>query len=206
MSITLLLIVLTAAASFYAWNNADIHRKWMMNPYLVRKNKEYYRFITSGFIHSDIAHLVFNMYALFALGQYLEQIFEAWYGITGLIIYLALYILGIIVSDIPTYLKYNKDYNYNSLGASGGVSSVIFSFIIIAPLEKLSLFFIPMPAFLFGALYLIYSYMQARRDADQINHDAHFYGAIFGIVFTVLIDYHVAVNFFDQIIHWRLFD
>jgi membrane associated rhomboid family serine protease len=205
MSITLLLILVTAGTSFYAWNNADIYNKWIMNPYLVKKNKEYLRFLTSGFIHADIPHLVFNMISLFFAGQFLEQVFENAFGLIGAYIYLGLYLLGIIVSDIPTFLKNNRNYNYNSLGASGGVSAVLFSFIIIAPVAIIRVYFIPMPAFVFGILYLVYSYVQADKESDNINHDAHFYGAAFGILFTIIVMPEVIFSFLNQIVHWKVF-
>ena len=205
MSVTLLLIGITAAASFYAWKNPEIYRKWIMNPFLVQKNNEYWRFLSSGFIHADTGHLIFNMFSLYFMGEYLEQIFESWFGFTGIIYFLILYLAGIIISEIPSYFKHKKDYNYNSLGASGGVASVIFSFIMIAPTQNIILYFLPVPAFIFGALYLIYSYMQGKKSSDNINHDAHFYGAVFGILFTVLINFNVIFSFADQIIHWEVF-
>src|SRR5690606_12416402 len=104
-------------------------------PYSIKSKKEYFRFLTSGFIHADVGHLVFNMFSLYFIGQYLERIFEIWFGTNGMLFYLALYLIGIIVSEIPSYIKHRNDYNYNSLGASGGVSSIIFSFILIAPTQ-----------------------------------------------------------------------
>lgn len=205
MSITLLLIIITAVTSFYAWKNQDIYRKWIMNPYLVKKNNEYHRFITSGFIHADASHLIFNMFSLFFMGEYLEQAFEMVFGPSGALVYVALYLLGIAVSEIPSYFKHIKDYNYNSLGASGGVASVIFSFIMMAPTQTLYLYFIPIPAFIFGGLYLVYSYFQGKKELDNINHDAHFYGAVFGVVYTVAVMPTVVFSFINEITHWAIF-
>ena len=146
MSVTILLIIITAAASFYAWKTPEIYSKWILNPYSIKTKKEYFRFLTSGFIHADVGHLVFNMFSLYFIGQYLEGIFEIWFGTNGMLFYLALYLIGIIVSEIPSFIKHRNDYNYNSLGASGGVSSIIFSFILIAPTQTLVLYFIPIPA------------------------------------------------------------
>ena len=203
MGVTLLLVIATAVISFYAFNNAEIMSKWIFNPYLVKKKSQYYRFVTSGFIHADIQHLVFNMFSLYFMGQYLEQFFEAWYGPLGILLFLGLYILAIIVSDIPTYLKHNNDYNYNGLGASGGVAAVIFSLILIAPTNKIYIYFIPMPSIVFGILYLVYSYYQGKRGGDNINHDAHFYGALFGVAYTIAIQPAVVVMFIDQLTHWN---
>lgn len=199
MSLTLILIIVTVIASFYAWSNESILSKWMLNPYAVNKHKEYYRFITSGLIHNDYVHLFFNMWALYSFGQYLEFIFTRQFGDSGKLLYGLLYILGVVASDIPTYLKHRNQPHYNSLGASGGVSSIVFAFILINPLAELSLMFIPIgiPGFIFGALYMFYSYYQARRGGDYINHDAHLYGALFGIVFTIIVMPAVLPNFFE---------
>lgn len=204
MNITLFLILASVVASFYAWNNADIHSKWMLNPYLIDKKNQYYRFLTSGFIHADYMHLFFNMFSLYAIGSNLESIFTMFHGEIGKFYYLALYIGGMVLADIPTFIKYKKDSNYNSLGASGAVSAIIFSFVMIMPTNMLSINFIPMPAFLFGILYLGISYYQARRSTDNINHDAHFYGAMFGIVFTLVFIPDAAPNFMNQLLSWRL--
>lgn len=204
MNITLFLILASVAASFYAWNNADIYSKWMLNPYLIDKKNQYYRFLTSGFIHADYMHLFFNMFSLYAIGSSLENVFTMFHGEMGKYYYLALYIGGMILADIPTFIKHKKDTNYNSLGASGAVSAIIFSFVIIMPTTMLSINFIPMPAFLFGILYLGISYYQARKPGDNINHDAHFYGAMFGIVFTLVFIPDAANNFMNQLLSWRL--
>lgn len=204
MNVTLFLILASVAASFYTWSNREVHAKWMLNPYLVDKKKQYYRFITSGFIHADYMHLFFNMFSLYAIGNTLETFFLITFGDIGKFYYLGLYLGGLVLSDIPTYLKERKNINYNSLGASGAVSAIIFSFIMVAPTEMLSINFIPMPAFLFGVLYLGISYYQAQRGADNINHDAHFYGAMFGIVFSALAIPGCLANFTEQLMNWRL--
>ncbi len=204
MNVTLFLILASVAASFYAWNNRDVYSKWMLNPYLINKKNQYYRFITSGFIHADYMHLFFNMFSLYAIGSSLENIFMMVHGDMGKFYFLALYIGGMVLADVTTFFKYKNDINYNSLGASGAVSAIIFSFVMIAPTQTLSINFIPMPAFLFGILYLGISYYQARRSTDNINHDAHFYGAVFGMIFTVLTIPNCLPNFIDALVNWRL--
>ncbi|MDJ1492773.1 rhomboid family intramembrane serine protease [Cytophagaceae bacterium DM2B3-1] len=198
-SLTLVFVIITVLASLYAWQRPDIMEKWMMNPYRVAHRKEYSRFITSGFIHQDGMHLLFNMIALFSFGvQMEEKVFSVLYPGAGLTLFGILYIVGIIVSDIPTYLKYKNYSYYNSLGASGGVSAVVFAFILFNPQAKLGLMFIPflkLPAFLFGALYMFYSIYMSKRGGDNINHDAHLWGALFGIAFSVIV-YPPVVNLF----------
>ena len=119
---------------------------------------------------------------------------------------LSMYLLGIIVSDIPTFLKYQDVPNYNALGASGGVAAVVFSSILFDPLNPIYLMFIPIgiPGFVLGILYLVYSYYQGKRMADNINHDSHLFGAIFGLIFTVVLRPGVIVSFIEQIKDWSL--
>jgi membrane associated rhomboid family serine protease len=197
INITLIVIVITIVASIYAWKKPEIYYKWMMNPYRVNHNNEYYRFITSGFIHADYAHLFFNMFSLYFFAQVVE------YSL-GILNFLILYIVGIIISDLPTYFKYRDASHYNSLGASGGVSSVIFASILLDPLNKIYIFFIPVgiPGFIYGLLFLGFCYYMSKKGGDNINHDAHFYGAIFGLVFTAIFLPGALSSFFSQIAGW----
>jgi len=198
MSLTIIIILITIGVSVLAWNKPDLYEKWMMNPYRVKNNKEYYRFITSGFIHTGYMHLGFNMLALYFFGRNVEGYFNA-------IEFLILYLAGIVVSDISTYIKFQNHSGYRSLGASGAVSAIIFSSILVYPLNTIYIYFIPMNAFIFGILYLIYSYYQAKNSTDNINHDAHFYGAVFGIIYTFILIPGVLTHFFREISSWQGF-
>lgn len=202
LSATTWILIVTIAASFYAWNQQNIYQKWMLNPYQIKHSKQYWRFITSGFVHLNYTHLFFNMFALYFFGQHVAYYF----GAMGNQLLVVLYLSGIMISDIPTYLKYKDVPNYNSLGASGGVAAVLFSSIMFEPLNPIYIMFIPIgiPGFVLGTLYLIYSYYQGKRMSDNINHDAHLYGAIFGLVFTVLLRPGVIVSFVQQIKDWSL--
>lgn len=205
--ITYVLIAITVLFSMYAFNQPDIMRRFILNPYLVKSRGEYFRFLTSGFLHKDHVHLIFNMITLYFFGRIIEMVFEAIFGSRGSIYFAALYLLAIIVSDIPSYFKYRHTPAYSSLGASGGVSAIVFAFILFLPLEKINLYlFIPIPGFILGGLYLIYSYYQGRRGADHINHDAHLYGALFGLIFCVILYPPSVQNFIDQLKNWRLFN
>ncbi|WP_254561580.1 rhomboid family intramembrane serine protease [Dyadobacter diqingensis] len=206
MSITLILILITSGISYYALQNPLTMDKLIMNPYKVTKRNEYYRFITSGFIHADFGHLIFNMLTLWFVGEGIERLFAMLFGSNGAAYYLFLYIVGIIVSDIPTFLKHRTNSNYNSLGASGGVSAVLFAAILYAPLMDIYLyFFIKLKAFIFGALFLAYSVYEGRRGRSYVNHSAHIYGAIFGLVFMAIVYPAAVPDFFAQILSWRLF-
>jgi len=207
MSITIILIILTVAASIYSWNHQDIYQKWMMNPYAVVHKNQYYRLITSGFIHNGYVHLAFNMITLYFFGDVIEQIFKYYYGGAGTFYYLLLYFLGMVIADLPTLFKNRNNPNYNSLGASGAVSAVVFSSILFNPTAKICLFLplLCLPGFIFGTLFILYSYFQGKRMADNINHDAHLYGALFGVIFSIAIEPGVIMSFFDQVLNYKIF-
>lgn len=202
MSITVILILITLGVSFYAWNREDIMYKLIMDPYSITKRKEYYRFITSGFIHADYMHLFFNMYALWSFGSNVEYIFLHTYGSLGAVLYIAYYILGLVVSDLPSYLKNKHNYNYSSLGASGAISALILTSIIFNPLANVLFFFIPMKAVIMGALYIAYSYYMDKQRLDNVGHSAHLTGAIFGIVVTLVLFPYSIIHFKDSIQFW----
>lgn len=206
MTITIIIIAVTVAASFYAWNNQNIMSKWIFNPYQVSHHHQYYRFITSGFIHNDHIHLLFNMFTFYFFGRAIEQTYTALYGTAGMVFFVILYLVSIIIADLPTFFRHKNEPNYNSLGASGGVAAIVFSFILFFPTENLYLFaFLPIPGFLLGVLFIVYSYYAGKKSATNINHDAHLFGALFGIVFTILIEPNVLSRFADQMKDFQLF-
>ena len=137
--ITAALVVANVIISLIAMNNQDVLSKTIMWPYGVKRYNQFYRFITSGFIHADYTHLFFNMFTLFFFGKAVEAYFSM-YGLGGNIAYLALYFLGLIVSDLPTYIKHKDNYNYHCLGASGAVSAVVFAAVVFAPWSSIYLF------------------------------------------------------------------
>lgn len=190
ISITLSIVIITAITSFIAFSNEKLKEDLLFWPAEIKSRKQYYRFITCGFVHGDVMHLAFNMISFLSFGEYLEQgLFShpTLFGANGKFVFLALYILALIVSVIPDYFQYNDNFAYKALGASGAVSAVIFSFIMIEPMRELKVFFaIPMKGYLFGVLFLAISIYLSRRGGDNIGHRAHFSGAIFGILFTVI--------------------
>jgi membrane associated rhomboid family serine protease len=207
MSITLLIILLTSGISIYAWRSPALMSQWIMNPYRVSRNGEYYRLLTSGFLHADWQHLIFNMISLYFFGSNIEGLFTALYGATGPIVLVVIYLVAIVISDLPTFFQYKDQPGYNALGASGGVSALIFAAILADPLNKIYFYFIPIgiPGFLFGAGYLAYTYYESRRGNDNINHSAHLYGAVFGIVVLALLYPPIVPSFIEQIQTWRPF-
>ena len=206
MSITLIFVIVTVLISIYAWNNESITQKWIFNPYAVKHRRQYYRFITSGFLHGGIVHLLFNMLVLYMFGEQVEEVFKSIYGDFGKVVFSALYLLGIIVSDIPTFAKHKDTPHYNALGASGGVSSILFSYILFDPSNKLYLYgIIGLPGIVWALLYMIYSYYMSKRQVDNVNHDAHLYGGLFGVIFTLLTIPGVILHFLEQLKYLNFF-
>jgi membrane associated rhomboid family serine protease len=192
----LILVGLTVAISAYAWSNQELMSNWILDPYQMnRRGGQWYRFLTSGFLHADWAHLLFNMFAFYSFSPIvLNMLSQRYEPGLGLAWFLVLYLGGVVVSDLPTYFRHRHDPGYRSLGASGGVAAVLFASILIYPVAPkgggIIIFPLPIPIqpFLFGFLYLAYSYYMGRRRGDNINHDAHFYGALYGVVLmTVLV-------------------
>lgn len=204
-SITIAIIIITVGVSLYAMRQASIQYSLTMNPYMITKRGQYYRLVTSGFIHGDHMHLLFNMFSFYFFGSQLEYIFQAIFGGLGSIYFVAMYILAIVVSDIPTLFKHQNNHAYNSLGASGAVSAVIFACILFLPLQDICLYAVLcFPGFILGIVYLIYSYQSSKRSRDRINHDAHLYGALFGLVFCIVLYPASVPQFFEQMKEWRL--
>ncbi len=206
MSATLIIVIITSLISINAWNNSSLTGKWIFNPYAVKHYKQYHRFITSGFLHGGTLHLLFNMLVLYMFGQQVEGVYTSIYGTVGIIIFVLLYLLGIIVSDIPTYLKYKDSPHYNALGASGGVSSILFSYILFDPTNKLYLYgLIGLPGIVWALLYIVYSYYMGKKQMDNINHDAHLYGGLFGVVFTIATVPGIIPHFIKELANLSIF-
>lgn len=185
--ITLVLIAANVIFSLIGFSNKTMLSRFIMWPMVVKERNQWDRFITSGFLHADYMHLFFNMFTLYFFGRNMELIFNAALPF-GNIWYLLIYFAGLIVSDIPSYLKHKNDPNYRSLGASGAVSAVVFAAVVFDPWSQLQLYgFISMSALLFAFLYIAYCIYAGKRGGDNINHDAHLWGALFGLGATLLL-------------------
>jgi membrane associated rhomboid family serine protease len=198
--ITLTIIIVTCIITLAGFRNGKVVDELIFWPPAINKNHQYYRFITCGLIHADYMHLIFNMLTLYFFGTFMEAHYQGELGLQKWY-YLALYIGALIVSNIPTYLKHRNDYNYRSLGASGAVSAVLFAFILLYPWQRIIVLVFPVPAIVYGVLFLIYSAYMSKKGGDNVNHDAHFYGALFGILFTIFVSPNVAGDFWGKLIH-----
>jgi membrane associated rhomboid family serine protease len=188
ITITLAIVALTCVISFTAFSNEKVINDLIFYPPAISNNNQWYRFVTCGFIHADIMHLAFNMYSFYLFGDMVERAFEAIFGGAGKVLYLILYIAALAICLVPTYLQHKDNYHYRSLGASGAVSAVIFVGIFLNPTMGLGIFPLPfhIPGFIFGPLYLLLSAYMAKKGHGNINHSAHIWGAIFGIVFLII--------------------
>lgn len=189
ISITLIIVVVTVIVSLIGFNNEQVIDNLIFYPPAVTEKKQYYRFITCGFIHADMGHLLFNMLSFYLFSNGLvEPKFMEYFGDYGRAALMIMYVTALIVCLLPSYLKNKTNTQYRSLGASGAVSAVVFAGIIISPLSKLGFFIIPpiIPGFIFGPLYLILSAYLDKRGGDNINHSAHIWGALFGVLFIIV--------------------
>lgn len=201
-TITLSIIVLTSLISVAAFNNTRLLEDLIFWPPAISVRKQYYRFFTCALVHADIIHLAFNMLTLYFFGRYLEAHYMGELGLPHFY-YLVLYVGAVIVANIPTYLKKRDDYSYRSLGASGGVCAVLFAFILLRPWAQITVIVLPMPAILYAVLFLAYSVYMSKRGGDNVNHDAHFWGALFGIIFTIAVRPGIIQSFLNELSHPR---
>jgi membrane associated rhomboid family serine protease len=189
-----IIFIFTIITSIYAFNDQQLYGKFMLHPYSIAKGKKWYTFITSGLIHADWMHLFFNMFTYFAFAFQLERLLGHWqFGL--------LYLASMVLADVTSVKKHKHHFWYHSLGASGAVSGVLFSFILFYPLSKIMIFPIPFGiyAIVFGVLYLVYCYYMAKQAKDNINHDAHFFGALAGIIITLVLRPGIIPHFFHEL-------
>jgi membrane associated rhomboid family serine protease len=210
MYITYLLLAVTILVSVKAFSDQVFRDRLMLNPYSVIHGRQSYRVFTHAFIHGDVMHLMFNMFALYLFAVQLtpetpgnhphyslEPELIARYGPKGYLYFGALYLGGILFSTMWSLFRHRNNPYYNSLGASGAISSVIFAYILLNPMDKMGVFPFPaiIPAFIFGPLLLLFEYWMAKRGGTGIAHDAHLSGAVFGIIFMTILDYRILLDF-----------
>ncbi len=203
MTLTVLIVVITGLVSYLAFNNRDLFVKLQHRPYVEARNKEYYRFISSGLVHGGWLHLLINLFVLYEFGRVVEFQFLSMFGETmGRINFLLLYTLTIIFADIPTFLKHRNNPGFASVGASGGVSGIIFVYILFYPWEMLYLYgILPIPGIVAAIAYVWYSSYASKHSRDHIDHDAHLYGALFGMLFAIVLKPSLFSQFLERLVN-----
>ena len=196
---TLFLVLITVVVSLLAWQSPQLMQRLIFYPPAIQRG-QVDRFVTHGFIHADGMHLFFNMFTLYSFGGAVQGLFMAKLGSIGFVLF---YLAALVVAIIPTYLKQKNNPRYSSLGASGAVSAVVFSYVLMNPWSTLLVFFIPVPAIIFAALYVGYSVWADGQGRRGINHSAHLVGAIFGMLATILVEPAIVPHFFNALMHPR---
>jgi len=191
--ITLIIVILTSLTSIAAFRRRELFYKMDLAPARIVHKKEYYRIFSHAFLHADYFHLGINMLVLYSFGTYIEQVFSqleaAGLIFSGPFFFILLYVASIALASVSTVTRYRDQEGYSAVGASGAVSAIVFTYIFFAPLEKIYFYMVlPIPGILFGVLYLAYSTYMSRRGKDNINHSAHFWGAVVGFVFPILLE------------------
>ena len=188
--ITIYLIITIGIVSLMGFTNYSIINQYKHYPYYEWREKSYYRWISCTFLHGNYMHLFLNLFVLWQFGSLIEQIYMVKFGFwQGALVYLALYFALAVLSSIPTFYKHRENSDYASIGASGVISGLLFIFILYFPTTMLSVFFfLPMPAWVFAFLYLGFSWYASSKRQDGIDHEAHFYGAVFGLIAGLALD------------------
>ncbi len=199
--ITLILIAITAIVSIQAFSNRELYSKFIFAPHYMTRHKEWYRFFSYGLLHADWTHLVFNLIAFYSFGQIVEDFFVSLSPEFGKVLYLALYVTALPVSSMMDYIRHKNNSRYLAVGASGAVSAVIFASILIYPKGGIYIFPIPfaVPAYIFGPLFLAFSAYMSKNSNSNIGHAAHFYGAVYGLIFTIAVQPKILPYFIHQV-------
>lgn len=191
MSLTIIIVIITCLVSYGCFQDQSLRSRLSHIPYVEATDNQYYRMISSGFVHGGWVHLGINMFVLWQFGEIVERLFmsEQLFGETmGRINYLLLYLLSIIFANLATFIKHKDNRSFASVGASGAVSAILFSYMIFAPWQNIYLYgLVPIPTIIAGLAYLAYSSWASKNRQDHVDHDAHLYGAIFGFLFTIVL-------------------
>ena len=183
--ITLLIILVTCVVSIVAFRNHRLMDDLILWPPELSRRREYYRLVSYGVVHADWSHLIFNMFTLYFFGRSMEGIFTQAMGPLGFVTF---YIGALIFSILPTYLKNRNNPSYRSLGASGAVSAILFAYVLISPWSSIFVYFIRLPAIVYAVLFVAYSIYMDKRGGDNVNHSAHLWGAVYGVIFTIALE------------------
>ena len=200
--ITIIIIAVTSLVSILCFTGSLNINSLLFNAYQVWHRKQWYRMLSYGLVHSGWVHLIFNMLTLYFFGPVVEQYFSAIFGPgLGRLLFAFLYVSAIAVSTVGDLVKYKDDIGYNAVGASGAVSAILFASILFEPKMGIYIYLIPIPVpgYIFAPLYLLYCWYMARRNMDNIGHTAHFWGAVYGLLFPIVCHPSVFTHFFNQL-------
>lgn len=185
ISITLVIIIMTSFISYQAFNKSDMKGRFIFNPYSVKTRGEYHRLLTHGFIHADWNHLILNMVMLFFFGPTLEYQFIHIFGPTfSSLAFVGFYLSAIVIASVPDYFRHQDYMGYNSLGASGATSALLFAYIFFGPWNWF--IYPPVPAIILAIGYLLYESYMDKKGGGNIAHNAHFWGAVYGFLFIFI--------------------
>ncbi|TVQ51215.1 MAG: rhomboid family intramembrane serine protease [Saprospirales bacterium] len=200
ISITIIIVIITFLISYRAFNKTELIDQYRHYPYRELKG-ETYRLLTGGFLHGSWLHLLINLFVLWQFGEIVEAYYRHWFGdFLGGFLFILMYLSCIMVANFFTFTKHRNNPHFSSIGASGAVSGVVFIYILIGPWQMLYLYaLIPIPGILAGLLFLWYSNWAGKKGGDLIDHDAHYYGALYGVLFTLLLKPSLLIDFFKML-------
>jgi membrane associated rhomboid family serine protease len=193
-----LIVALTSAVSLVGFSNPRVIEALLLWPPAIDRRHEWYRLASYGVVHADLPHLAFNMITLYFFAKVPEVFFRGAFGQLGFVLF---YVLALVASILPTFLRHRHDAQYRSLGASGAVSAVLFSFILFQPWSRIYVFFIPIgiPAVVYAVAYVAFEAWSQRKGQTNVNHSAHLWGAAFGVVFTLVTDPRAGLLFLARL-------
>ncbi len=185
---TTIITVITALVSILAFRNRKIFQQGVFHPVTVKEHGQWHRFISHSFLHGSPLHLFVNLFVFWQFGRIVEIKFIEYFDGVGAIVYVVFYFTAVAAAAVPDYIRHKDNPQYSAVGASGAVAAVLFSYLFFGPWENIYLYaLIPIPGILLGVLYLAYEYYMDKRGGGRIAHMAHFAGAVYGIVFTVVV-------------------
>lgn len=197
---TLILIVISVAVSYAAFNSPKLMDRLQFNASKIVHKNEYHRLITHAFVHANWEHLIVNMIVLYSFGSVIEEYFKYYFGNNHILYYFLLFFGGVLFSNLYALIKHRNNYFYNAVGASGAVASIVFAAIFFEPWQSILFFMVlPIPGIVFAALYLVYSYQMSMKQKDNVAHDAHFLGALFGFIFPIIVNPPLFETFLDKL-------
>ena len=204
LDINLIIILAVSLISIIGFSRPTIIYRLQFNAWQIVNRHEYYRMLSYGLVHGSWMHLLINMFVLYSFGEAVLYYFKAAFDTGSAIRFLILFVSALVVSTLMTLLKEKDNPQYNAVGASGAVSAVVFSSILFAPYNPILFFgIIPIPGIIFGILYLVYSKYMAGKNVDNIGHDAHYYGALYGLIFPILYEPSLAIHFFNRLMSFN---